>query len=93
MCLLMRRNAQRAVVIDRARHMEMRRLRHPAHHHERDAQDAQHGNPVQPDSGEDRAHATASTITRPHREPQTHSPKQAAFVSGHDLGRAAKRPK
>jgi hypothetical protein len=67
----MRGNAQRAVMIDRPRRMGMRRLHHPAHQHEADAQDGKHRNPVQSDSGADRVHAADSTINRAAGKPQT----------------------
>jgi hypothetical protein len=68
---LMRRHAKRAIMVRLTLRVEVRSLHHPAHQDKCNAKNAEHRSPAQPRSGENAAHATASTITGHAREPQT----------------------
>lgn len=68
---MMCRHAQRAVMINLAGRMEMRRLNHSAQQHQADAENPKEREPAGDRFGRKQPHATASTIAGEEGKPQT----------------------
>lgn len=88
---MVNRQTQSALVIGLAVSMEMRRLHHPAHQHQGDAEDAKPNGPSWPECREGGAHAADLTIAgragkhqtraRPPRSPRMAPPPRFRLLS------------